>query len=447
MNRQDFAELVRAELGLSQVTKVISRAKERGMWQKRMTDFPEEEVWEVINWELEKRDTTPKRDEFGHFIKGEHYNEGYTRTEEQKKKYSEATSKVMANPEQKAKYYGPKHSEEQKAKWSEMRKGVRPWNYDTDLHKIIELSGYCSQTVRKYGWTLDDYKEKNFHVSICEDEIVNFIKSIYSGEIETNNRKIISPKEIDIYIPEKKLAIEFDGLYWHSSAVDRIYKSYHYDKTIACEEKGIRLIHIYEDEWKYKKEIIKSMISSGLGIYKKKYFARNLTFKVVPNTDGCKFFEENHIDGDARAIEYYGLYDGEELVQCISLRKNFAVRSKEKPMELARMATKINCQVLGGFSKLMKNQPYEFITSFVDRAKFDAKGYISSDWKIVGESEPGYYYTDLNRRYNRQNFMKQTCLKRWPESNPNLTEKEICAIHNFYQIYNCGCIKLEYSKA
>lgn len=108
------------------------------------------------------------------------------------------------------------------------------------------------------------YPEKSGIASIEEQLLLKYVKSIYTGTVIKNDRTILSKhREIDIYLPEKKLAFEFDGLFWHS---DR-YKptTYHIDKTNECESKNIQLIHIFEDEWHNKQEIVKSRISGLLG--------------------------------------------------------------------------------------------------------------------------------------------------------------------------------------
>ena len=107
------------------------------------------------------------------------------------------------------------------------------------------------------------YCENLFNRSILEKKLLEFIKQNYNGEIIENSKRIISPYEIDIYLPEKKLAFEFNGLYWHNE----LNKSndYHLMKTNMCEAQGIHLIHIYEDNWLYKQEIVKSMILNLLG--------------------------------------------------------------------------------------------------------------------------------------------------------------------------------------
>ena len=87
-------------------------------------------------------------------------------------------------------------------------------------------------------------------------------------EYNTNNRNVISPNEIDIFLSYYKLAIEYDGLYWHSSSV--VGENYNHNKTLKCLEKGIKLIHIFEDEWKLKTNIVKSILTHRLGKTKNK---------------------------------------------------------------------------------------------------------------------------------------------------------------------------------
>lgn len=99
--------------------------------------------------------------------------------------------------------------------------------------------------------------------SFEEKDLLSYIQSIYSGQIIENDRSVIDGKELDIYLPEKKLAFEFDGLYWHSE----LFKTneYHKDKTDARLSHNIQLIHIFEDDWHHRQDIVKSRISSLIG--------------------------------------------------------------------------------------------------------------------------------------------------------------------------------------
>jgi len=138
-----------------------------------------------------------------------------------------------------------------------------------------------------------------------ENELFNFIQENYDGNIIRNSR--IENKELDIYLPEINLAFEFNGLYWHSE----IYKdkNYHKDKTELCNKNNIRLYHIWEDDWLYKKDIVKSMILNKLGKSKNKIFARKCVIKVIDDNKKIKdFLDNNHIQGFVGSSVKKGLY-------------------------------------------------------------------------------------------------------------------------------------------
>lgn len=280
-----------------------------------------------------------------------------------------------------------------------------------------------------------------------EKELQEYVKSLENNVILNDRNAVHNGMELDIFVPDKRTAIEYNGDIWHSEAFKKNAKTYHLDKTLECENLGIRLIHIFSDEWNFKQDIVKSIVASALGHYEKKYMARKLSFKKVSYEEAVEFFEKNHIQGNAQAAFYYGLYDNDLLVQCASVGKN-RFRKKKESWELIRMASLLNTQVVGGFSKLMKNIMTECdineIDSYVDRRLFDSKGYLSSGWTKEGESAPRYFYTNGKIRENRQVYMKQSCLKKWPECTPDMTEYEMCLMHHLYRIYDCGTIKMTF---
>lgn len=138
------------------------------------------------------------------------------------------------------------------------------------------------------------YAEKANGKSIEEQLFVEYIKSIYTGSILENDRNILNGKELDVYLPEKCLAFEFDGLYWHSDEFKEC--NYHVNKTNECKQHNIQLIHIFEDEWIYKCNIVKSRINSLLGLNNRIY-ARKCIVKNVISKEANIFLEENHIQG------------------------------------------------------------------------------------------------------------------------------------------------------
>ena len=128
------------------------------------------------------------------------------------------------------------------------------------------LNSLSSHNIEHYGvpWYVqsDEFKEKAKIVngsSKEEKELIEWLKNIIDEEIVVGSYTVIQPKQLDIYIPSKKIAIEFNGTYYHSIEHGNPL-DYHLNKTKMCEEKGIKLIHIWEDEWYGKKEDIKKFI-------------------------------------------------------------------------------------------------------------------------------------------------------------------------------------------
>ena len=284
--------------------------------------------------------------------------------------------------------------------------------------------------------------------SYSEKELVDFVKSIYSDEIVENTKRIIPPKELDIYIPKMKLAIEYNGLYWHDE--NHVDRNYHLTKTNMCNEKGIDLIHVFEDDWLYKKEIVKSMIASRLGVYKEKIFARKCQIKEIEKDQAKIFFDENHLQGFAYGDLYLGLMFNDELIQCICINKK---GWHDGNVELTRMVTKLNTQVIGGFSKLMKHISdyieYKSITSYVYKAWFNGKGYIESGFKIVKENNPSYSYVVNGKRVHKSHFRKNKIKKMFERGelkfyDSNKTEHENMIENKIYRIYDCGTMKVIY---
>ena len=139
-----------------------------------------------------------------------------------------------------------------------------------------------------------------------EKEILNFIKPIYDGVIIENDRHILNGKELDIYLPELKIAFEFNGIYWHNEFNKEI--NYHQDKSLKCLQNGIQLIHIWEDDWNYKKDIIKDYMKTKLGLSENKIGARKCKIKLVDNKSAYDFLDKYHIQGSVKNGKSIGLF-------------------------------------------------------------------------------------------------------------------------------------------
>jgi hypothetical protein len=336
--------------------------------------------------------------------------------------------------------------------------------FEKDKHTIIDVAHklnfelvnfnkdvriYINESNLTY---MKDYfsKTEMSGTSYSEKEIINFIKSIYNDEIIENSKKIISPKELDVYIPSKNLAIEYDGLYWHDE--NHVEQKYHLDKTIACNEKGIDLIHIFEDDWLERKEIVKSMIASRLGIYHQKIFARKCIIREIEKHQAELFFNENHLQGFVQGSLYLGLFYKDELMQAIIVNKK---GWHDGNVELTRMVTKLNTQVNGGFGKLMKHVSdyveYDSITSYIYRAWFNGKGYNKSGFKVIKVNPPSYSYIVNGKRIHKSHFRKDKIKKMYEKGelkfyDETKTEHDLMNLNKIYRIYDCGTIKVEYKK-
>jgi very-short-patch-repair endonuclease len=260
-----------------------------------------------------------------------------------------------------------------------------------------------------------------------------------------NNRKIINPYELDIYIPELKLAFEFNGLYWHNELNKE--NNYHLNKTEMCENKGIQLIHIWEDDWLYKKNIVKSIIFNKLGKSNKIYARKCKIKEVIDNKLIREFLEKNHIQGFIGSKIKIGLYYNDELVSLMTFgNRRIAMGKKttnQDEYELLRFCNKLNTNVIGGASKLFKyfinNYKPQEITTYADRSFSQGKLYETLGFNFIGKTEPNYYYIIDGIRHYRFNFRKDKLIKEGFD--PNKTEHEIMLNRKIYRIYDSGNLK------
>ena len=262
------------------------------------------------------------------------------------------------------------------------------------------------------------YESHNYgQGSNLEYTITEFIRSIYKGEIITNTRKVIKPYELDIYIPDKKLAIEVNGIFYHSTLNGNISKNYHFNKSKMCEEKGIRLIHIYEPEWYNSEDKIKSLLRIALGKVKTKIYARNCEIRQITNKEAKPFNEKGHLQGHKQADVTYGLFYKNELVQLMSFSKNKYNRNLKSDTEwsIERGCPGSNNIVIGGVEKLFKHFIKDYnpskIFSYCDFNKFDGNSYLAIGMKFDGYTGPDKYWVKdlqmIRRSPNKYKYYKE----------------------------------------
>jgi len=298
-----------------------------------------------------------------------------------------------------------------------------------------------------FGNTYVYYCNKHKHyytISIKEHELFNFIKSFYNKEIILSYRKL--KYELDIYLPDINLSFEFNGIYWHSD----IYrdKYYHHNKWKVCYDNNIKLITIWEDDWNYKQDIIKSMIKNQLQLTENRIYGRNCMIKEINYNESKSFLENNHLQGSCKSKINLGLFYHEKLVSLMTFgKRRMILNSKSKnenEYELLRFCNKLNTAVIGGASKLLtyfeKKYTPQKIISYINLDIGNGQLYEKLNFKIDNKITISYWWVD-NIRHHRSNFMKHKLVKEGYDCNK--TEDEIMKNRGFRKIWNTGNIKYE----
>jgi hypothetical protein len=312
----------------------------------------------------------------------------------------------------------------------------------------------CKKCNTLLNYSLDTFEKYSFNNTIChkcnprqkgyskgELDLFNFILSLCPDAIHGNKNIIKNGLELDIFVPSKNIAFEYNGLYWHSDLYKD--KQYHLNKTEECEKLGIQLIHIFEDEWEYKNELIKEKIKHVLNLNNnKKYYARECEVKELPFKDVKNFLNDYHIQGNGVKTKInLGLFYDDLLVGVMTfgnLRKNLNSKSKDGHYELIRFCTKDNVIGAGGklFSYMVKKFNPKYIVSYADRRwssllNVENSLYYKLGFKLDHISKPGYFYTDFVKRYNRFGFRK-------PKTDLLINEAQFWEKYGFRRIWDCG---------
>lgn len=276
-----------------------------------------------------------------------------------------------------------------------------------------------------------------------EDELSEWIRTVVPEDIDIilNDRSVLGELELDIYIPEKKIAIEFNGVHWHNEKMGKD-RDYHYNKWKTCQDKGIQLITVWEDEWDAKKHVVLSMIAHKIGVSNvdKIYARKTFVDTIVPVSEARAFCQQNHIQGFASGTYYVGLRSKESdgLVAVSVWRKNKDV------LYLDRYCTKEN--IVGGLGKILKQvkiiareQGISKLITFSDNCVSDGGLYRITGFTQETDLKPDYRYVLRGVRYHKFNYRK----KRFKEDSnlifkEGLTEKQLAEINNLYRIWDCG---------
>lgn len=273
-----------------------------------------------------------------------------------------------------------------------------------------------------------------------ERDLIDWIENTLKiDRVVKHKRSIIAPYELDVYLPDYSLAIEFNGLFWHSERQGGKDKNYHINKTLRCEEKGISLIHIFEDEWVDKEEIVKSVIRGKLGLNTKLY-ARKCDVEEIPSSEASLFLDDNHLQGSVPSKVNIVLRNGGEIVSVLSLSKPRFNSNYE--WEITRFSTKKGYSVIGGFARMLSYFDKVYggsIITYSDRRYFDGGIYLSNGFEFSGSTTPNYFYINNDvYRYNRIRFQKHKLKEEFPQFDESLTEWENMQLNGWDRIWDCG---------
>lgn len=324
-----------------------------------------------------------------------------------------------------------KNEPKTKLKISETSKRI--WSAKTDAEKLIQMGG------------IKDKESKS------QNEVQEFIESL-GITCDKNYRKL--GFEIDIFVPDYNIGIEYHGLYWHSKWAGNKSSGYHKNKMIECEKNGIRLIQIFDDEWQNKQDILKSKLKN---IFNKntnieKIYARNCVVKEVKdNKIVYEFYNNNHIQGQMYGDVSLGLYYNDVLVSMVSFIHSKLYREKDDTIfELNRFATNINYRVVGGFGKLLKYFTKYYapkkIYSFADLRYVSVKDnvYKTLGFNLIKILKPDYQYTNYKKRIMKYSFSKSNLRIKFPETySDQKSEWQIMKELGYDIVWDCGKLKYE----
>ena len=329
------------------------------------------------------------------------------------------------------------------------------WHPDNDKtpHEVQVSSRYRAKWICKQGheWFSEVYSRsagtgcpecwaKSF-TSNAESEVADFVRSL-GVDILTSNRSVLKGRELDIVVPERGVAIEYNGLYWHSTRFQG--QNDHRDKTLAANDAGLQLIHVWEDDWRDRRPVVERMVARKLGAStESRVNARQLVTKNVSASESRQFLDATHIQGSVGGRVRLGLYDGNTLHSLMVFRHR-----KGDVWELARYAT--DAIVRGGFSKLFKaflaQENPQQVVSFSDNGVSDGSLYESQGFVRDGEIPPDYMYLVGSQREHKFNYRKARF-----EKDPNLrfeqglTERELAELNGLERIYDAGKVRWVWS--
>lgn len=323
---------------------------------------------------------------------------------------------------------------------------VEVYDLHENMYKVSEIFDLSYSSIKKLMKQYEIESKKTWR-SKAEIELYERLSELSKRLTwDHSDRKTINPFELDIVCHEKKIAIEYCGLFWHSENSGEKNRNYHQSKRQKCKIKNYELITIFEND---NIELVLSLIKHKLNLNNKIY-ARKCEIREVCSKEAKYFNDTNHLNGHCGASVHYGLYYKDELVQILSMGKSRF--NKKYEWECVRMTIKKDTSVVGGASKLFKHfikthNPNTMIT-YADMRFGEGKVYEKCGFVRENDTDPTYWYfqkNNHNKIYSRVAFQKHK-LKKFKHFDVNLTEWEIMKLSGYDRIWDCGNAKYIYNK-
>jgi hypothetical protein len=285
--------------------------------------------------------------------------------------------------------------------------------------------------------------------SVDENELLEYVKRFCPDA--RKDRTLLNGQELDIFIPSKHIAIEFNGCMWHTEQFGGKSTVYHLAKTEICEYSGVRLIHVFEDEWHLHQEMVKRRIAHILGFsMQPSIYARKCTVREISIEEAKTFLDAYDMSGFSYANVHFGMFSDNNLLAVMSLRI-----TGENEWQLSRFATNDNYRLVGACGKLLsyfkeRYNPNRSI-SYADRRWTTAAHnmYTATGFTFSGYTKPLYrYYNQKQDRYKRwhERTVRNILLKHgWKTS--GLSKLEMARSLGYDRIWDCGLIRYVWSKS
>lgn len=282
-------------------------------------------------------------------------------------------------------------------------------------------------------------------------EIKDYIESLGLGT-KQEHRFPDTRKAVDIIVPSLRLAVEYNGNYWHTT--EYVESRYHKLKTNLARDNGYRMLHIWSHEWLERRSAVENLLRHACGKQTHSYSSKTAEV-VTPSTEEARLFlNTNHLQGAPVKGSYLGLMQEGELCSIVCFNHNTTTlgqMSNVAHVEVTRFSTTMN--ECGGLEKLLQEylatHPETLtVVSYSDERISDGQTYFKAGFVKMHTTKPSYQYLEKNAvsPRHKSNYQKSKLINRFGEEFcKGKTEREITEQNQIYRIYDCGLTKWVYS--